>query len=143
MQKVLLMIGTRKGGFLATSSPDRETWDLKGPFLKGSEVHYVTYLPKNSTIVSTVKSWWFGSAVRYSTDGGENWTEPERGIKFAEGRDKSVERIWIVREGADALYAGVDPGALFRSGDNGRTWDELQPLTDHPTRDKWFPGAVD
>ena len=56
MQKVLLMIGTRKGGFLATSSPDRKTWDLKGPFLKGSEVHYVTYLPKTSTIVSTVKS---------------------------------------------------------------------------------------
>jgi photosystem II stability/assembly factor-like uncharacterized protein len=141
VQKILLMIGTRKGGFLATSTADRKTWDLKGPFLKGSEVHYVTYLPKTSTIISTVKSWWFGSAVRYSTDGGENWTEPERGIKFAEGRDKSVERIWIVREGADALYAGVDPGALFRSGDEGKTWDEVQSLTDHPTRDKWMPGA--
>ena len=141
MQKVLLMIGTRKGGFLAASNPDRKSWELKGPFLKGSEVHYVTYLPKSGTIVSTVKSWWFGSAVRYSADGGENWTEPARGIKFEEGRDKSVERIWIVREGADALYAGVDPGALFRSADSGKTWDEVRPLTDHPTRDKWSPGA--
>src|SRR6476620_6947579 len=141
MRDVMLMIGTRKGGFLATSDASRKSWTLKGPFLKGSEVHYVNYLPKARTIVSTVKSWWFGCGVRCSAYRGENWTEPERGIKFEEGREKSVERIWIVREGADALYAGVDPGALFRSTDNGKTWDEVRSLTDHPTRDKWFPGA--
>ena len=141
MQKVMLMIGTRKGGFLATSDEARASWSLKGPFLKGSEVHYVTHLPKNDTLVATVKSWWFGPAVRLSNDGGENWTEPERGIRFDESRGKSVERIWIVREGPGALYAGVDPGALFWSKDEGKTWDEIPALTDHPTRDKWFPGA--
>ncbi len=50
MQKVLLMIGTRKGGFLAASNPDRRSWEPKGPFLKGPEVHDITYLPKSGTI---------------------------------------------------------------------------------------------
>jgi photosystem II stability/assembly factor-like uncharacterized protein len=141
VNQIMLMIGTRKGGFLATSDSDRRTWDLKGPFLKGSEIHYVTYLPKTDTLVATVKSWWFGPGLRMSSDGGENWIEPERPIRFVEARGKSVERIWIVRDGPHALYAGVDPGALFRSKDNGMTWDEVESLTDHPTRDKWFPGA--
>jgi photosystem II stability/assembly factor-like uncharacterized protein len=141
MRNVTLLIGTRKGAFLAAADADRKSWTLKGPLLKGSEVHYVTYLPKTSTLVATVKSWWFGCGVQMSTDRGETWVEPERGIRFDESRGKTVERIWIVREGADALYAGVDPGALFRSRDNGQTWDEVPSLTDHPTREKWFPGA--
>jgi len=137
----MLMIGTRKGAFLAFSGEGRDQWELKGPFLKGSEVHYLTFLAKSVTLVATVKSWWFGPSVRLSSDFGDNWKEPERGIKFDEARGKTVERIWIVREGPDALYAGVDPGALFTSGDDGMTWDEVQTLTDHSTRDKWSPGA--
>src|SRR5687768_219293 len=105
MNRVMLMIGTRKGGFLATSGPERRAWDLKGPFLKGSEVHYVTYLSKTNTVVATVKSWWFGPAVRLSPDRGENWTEPEKPVRFEEARGKSVERVWIVREGPRGLYA--------------------------------------
>ena len=42
---------------------------------------------------------------------------------------------------AGRLYAGVDPGALFVSDDRGETWREVPALTDHPTREKWFPGA--
>jgi photosystem II stability/assembly factor-like uncharacterized protein len=141
MPTVMLMIGTRKGAFLATSDPERKRWELTGPLLKGSEIHYVNYLPKTGTLISTVKSWWFGPGVRLSADRGETWTEPERAIRFDDSRGKSVERIWIVREGPDAIYAGVDPGALFRSRDDGRTWDEITSLTDHPTRAKWFPGA--
>jgi photosystem II stability/assembly factor-like uncharacterized protein len=137
----MLMIGTRKGGFLATSDQERKAWTLEGPFLKGSEVHYVAYLPKSDTLIATVKSWWFGPSVRLSTDKGKTWIEPERAIRFEESRGKTVERIWIVREGLDAVYAGVDPGALFRSRDGGRSWDEVTALTDHPSRDKWSPGA--
>ena len=35
--KVLLLIGTRKGGFVATSDVGRANWTLAGPFLKGCE----------------------------------------------------------------------------------------------------------
>jgi hypothetical protein len=82
MPQLLLMIGTRKGAFLASSAPDRRKWDLKGPFLKGSEVHYVAYLAKTDPLISTVKSWWFGPGLRLSTDRGETWTEPERITRY-------------------------------------------------------------
>lgn len=141
VQTVMLMIGTRKGGFIATAGADRTAWTLEGPFLKGSEVHFVTYLPRTETLVATVKSWWFGPGIRLSADRGANWIEPERGIRFDESRGKSVERIWMVREGSNAVYAGVDPAALFRSRDAGNTWDEVTALTDHQTREKWSPGA--
>ena len=39
------------------------------------------------------------------------------------------------------VYAGCDPGALFRSTDWGQTWDMVESLTLHPTRAKWMPGA--
>lgn len=42
---------------------------------------------------------------------------------------------------AGRLYAGVDPGALFVSDDNGAHWREVPALTDHPTRARRFPGA--
>src|SRR5262249_25837667 len=39
------------------------------------------------------------------------------------------------------LYAGVDPGALFASDDDGACWREIESLTDHPTRARWVPGG--
>ena len=34
----------------------------------------------------------------------------------------------------------MDPGALFVSEDRGQQWQEVQSLTDHPSREQWFPG---
>jgi hypothetical protein len=37
MKQVMLMIGTRKGGFLAAADVSRTRWELKGPIFKGVE----------------------------------------------------------------------------------------------------------
>ena len=39
------------------------------------------------------------------------------------------------------LWLGRDPGVLFRSADGGATWDVNDGLLDHPTRERWEPGA--
>jgi len=39
------------------------------------------------------------------------------------------------------VYLGTDPDALFRSADNGATWEMVEALTKHATREKWTPGA--
>ena len=142
--KLLLMIGTRKGGFLATADPARRTWSLKGPFLKGNEVGYLGYLRESDTVVLAGKSSWWGPGLQLSNDLGETWREPAGGVRFAEGRGHSVERIWIVKadpRAPRAVYAGVDPGALFVSEDGGDHWREVEALTSHDTRAKWSPGA--
>jgi len=142
--RILLLIGTRKGAFIAAADGARREWTLKGPFLKGCEVNHAAYLAPARAIVLAAKSGWWGPALQWSTDLGETWREPASGTRFEEGRGHSVERIWTVK--ADPrkpgrLYAGVDPGALFVSDDQGEHWSEVRALTEHPTRQKWFPGA--
>jgi photosystem II stability/assembly factor-like uncharacterized protein len=139
----LLLIATRKGGFIASSDAERRRWTLKGPFLKGSEVNHLTHIG-DGRLVLAGKSAWFGPTVQLSDDEGVTWRDATSGIRFAEGRGKTVERIWFVKADPRVpgrLYAGVDPGALFVSDDRGDEWREVPALTDHPTRDKWFPGA--
>jgi hypothetical protein len=148
MRQVVLMIGTRKGAFLALSSRDRLDWTLKGPLLKGAEVNHVTILRGSgdeAVLAVASKTEWFGPELHLSSDMGETWMEPSRSVRFDAERGHSVARVWTISEDrrgpSPVLYAGVDPGALFRSADRGITWEEIRGLTDHPTRDKWNPGA--
>ena len=139
------MIGTRKGAFLAFSDLDRKSWALKGPIFKGVQVNDVVYAPDvGGTIIVAGKCEWWGPGIQVSTDLGETWQERPP-VRFAEGRGHSVERVWIIRQGthngATALYAGVDPGALFVSTDVGNAWEEVDTLTDHESRNLWSPGG--
>ena len=45
MKQLMLMIGTRKGAFLAFSDPGRKTWAITGPIFKGVQVDHVAYAP--------------------------------------------------------------------------------------------------
>ena len=148
MTRVMLLIGTRKGAFVAFSDPDRRRWELKGPILKGVQVNDVVYAADpgdGGAIIVAGKSEWWGPGVQVSADLGDTWEERPP-VRFAEGRRHSVERVWIVRQGQlgerpPALFAGVDPAALFASTDGGASWNEIESLTDHSSRDIWFPGA--
>ena len=99
MQQVLLMIGTRKGAFLAFSDPGRKTWEMTGPFCKGVQVDHVAYAPDDGggAVVVTGTSAWWGPGLQISTDLGETWQE-RSSVRFAEGREHSVERIWITKQ---------------------------------------------
>ena len=139
---VHLLIGTRKGGFIATSDAGRREWSLQGPFLKGHEVNHVAHVGGGRFVMAGKSAWW-GPALQISDDAGRTWRETGA-VRFGEGRGHSVERIWFVKADPrvqDRLYAGVDPGALFVSDDRGDSWREVPSLTDHPTRAKWSPGA--
>ena len=142
--RILLLIGTRKGGFIAASDAARRSWTISGPLMKGCEVNHLAWIPDAQTIILAGKSSWWGPATQISRDLGETWHEPAAPIRFEEGRAHSVERIWAIksdRRVPGRLYAGVDPGALFVSDDGGERWREIESLTEHPTRAKWFPGA--
>ena len=144
--KVYLLAGTYKGAFFFTADRARKTWSIKGPFLKGVEVNDVMIDTRSKpTMFACAYSTWFGADIRISRDFGKTWREPQRGIRFAEGSEKKVERVWTVAGGPanepSVLYAGVDPGTMFKSEDGGESWKELTGLTNHSTRQKWQPGA--
>ena len=54
------------------------------------------------------------------------------------------KRVWHLEPSLtdpNAVYAGVEDAALFRSGDGGESWQELAGLRGHDTGPKWQPGA--
>src|SRR5262249_11759753 len=54
------------------------------------------------------------------------------------------KRVWHLEPSPndpDAVYAGVEDAAIFRSGDGGKTWHELPGLRGHGTGTQWMPGA--
>ena len=143
---VLLLVGTHKGGFLLSSGLERRTWKVEGPLFRGNDVnHLVLDQRTKPTLFACVNSSWWGSDVRLSHDLGRTWEEPESGVQFGEEAEQSVKRVWCVVPGSPAspgvLFAGADPGALFRSHDGGLNWSEVESLTAHPTREQWQPGA--
>ena len=145
-KQVYLLVGTHKGGFLFRSDLSRQNWAMSGPFFPGNDVNHLILDQRGEpALFACVNSSWWGSDVRFSYDLGENWKEAESTVRFAEGRERKVERIWCLVPGPsdqpDVLYAGVAPAALFQSCDGGRNWAEIESLSEHPTREKWSPGA--
>jgi photosystem II stability/assembly factor-like uncharacterized protein len=143
--KISVWIGTRKGAFAATSR-NRKTWNLDGPHFRGLEVNHVAQDPREpKRFYAAVNSPWFGPHIHASTNGGKTWKLSEKGLELKCVPNESLKRVWHIAPGAEdepgVVYAGGDPGALFRSSDWGKSWEEVTSLTAHPTREKWTPGA--
>lgn len=137
MPHVTLLIGTAKGGFLATSA-DRVNWTVDGPFFKGWKVTTAARIG-GRFIVGTASDV-YGPAL-HTSDDLENWTQVQRGPAWPEGSDRALKQIWCIADGGDRLWAGVDDAGLFSSVDGGATWDPVDALNEHETRSGWFPGA--
>ena len=147
----LLMIGTRKGLFLARSD-DRESWSLDGPHFPMNSV-YATAIDRRSAtpdgsvrLLAGADSEHWGPSVFRSDDLGASWQETEGGaIRFPAETGAALVRTWQLRPaGADQpglVWAGVEPGALFRSEDGGETFSLVESLWDHPHRERWMPGG--
>ena len=139
-------VGTRKGAFVF-SSGDRKKWKTEGPFFAGEEVHHVAQDPREPRrIFAAVGNAWFGYHLRRSEDGGKTWALSEEGLSVAGSLPgESLKRIWHIAPGAaddpGVVWLGADPGALFRSADNGSTWEPVSGLTNHASRGKWNAGA--
>lgn len=140
-----IWIGTRKGAFVCRSR-DRQRWQIEGPLFTGEEVHHVVQDPRQPhRYYAAAGNAWFGPHLHASSDAGKTWKLAENGLAMSGGEGESLKRIWHVAPGAaddpGAVYLGADPGALFRSPDNGESWHMVEGLTRHPTREKWQPGA--
>jgi photosystem II stability/assembly factor-like uncharacterized protein len=141
---VLLLVGTKKGLFLLRSDDGRRDWQLEGPLLEGWEVMHAMVDPRDGALYAAAQSWVYGGTVNRSTDLGKTWQRTEK-IGLPEDTGLTLERVWHLepaRESEpDTLWLGAAPGALLRSDDKGKTWDAVRGLTQHPTREKWQPGA--
>ncbi len=144
---VLLAIGTGKGLFLARSADDRRNWQVSGPHFPMTAVYSfaIDTRRRPTRLLAGVTSSHFGPSVATSDDLGETWDEPEHApIAFPADTKAALEQVWQLAPGRagepDVVYAGVQPSALFRSQDGGRSFELVRGLWDHPHRPQWTPG---
>jgi hypothetical protein len=139
-KKFTLFIGTQKGLFKFESSKARKKWQLSGPYLAGWEVSSI--LPQADNLLVGTSHYVYGATIRSSRDGGETFVQSEGSPQYTDSKFK-VNRIWQLARHpkTKTLYAGVDEAGLFRSDDDGQTWEEVSGLTQHETRPLWQPGA--
>jgi predicted Rdx family selenoprotein len=137
---VVLPVGTRKGLFLLRSD-DRTKWEVEGPLLEGWAVNHAIVDPRDRTLHAATNNPFYGATAHRSSDGGKSWERADE-LGLPEDGELKLNATWHIEPGRDSeLWLGGDPGVLFRSGDGGRTWQLNQGLFEHPTRDRWQPGA--
>ena len=140
-ERILVLIGTRKGVFILESDAARRNWALRGPFCAAWPINHVIGDPASGAIHAAGGNNWFGPAVWTSPDLGDSWSHSNEGLAHPAG-EPPVEAAWSLAAGPGGLYAGVAPAGLFHSDDGGRRWRPLEALHRHPTRERWNPGAA-
>jgi hypothetical protein len=154
--EIRLLVGTRKGAFVLTADGKRDVWRVEGPYFPGWEIYHVKGSPVDpNRIYASQSSSWFGQLIQRSDDGGKTW-EPAGSAFVYDGTPGTHQwydgtphpwkfvRVWHLEPSLtdpEALYAGVEDAALFRSLDGARTWHELPALREHESGSSWQPGA--
>ena len=144
----LVLVGTTKGAFVLSSDAGRSDWRIDGPHFPGESVYAAAYDDRGGRHRLLMAPWsnHWGATVRISDDFGASWSGPERQVvRFPEGSGLSLAQIWQIAPGfadePDVVWCGVEPAALFRSGDAGESWSPVEGLLAHPHRSRWSPGA--
>ncbi len=141
VERILVLVGTKKGVFIAESDTERKSWNLRGPFCEHWPMNHVVGDPATGTIHGGGGNEWFGPAVWKSTDLGESWTHSSAGLAY-DAAEEPVKAVWSLHRLNGSLYAGVQPAGLFRSDDDGDSWRHLDGLRKHPSRPEWNPGGA-
>jgi len=141
--RILLTIGTKKGLFIAESSSSRQHFKLRGPFGAGVAVYSSLVDTRGAPrIYASSCNAFFGMKVLRSTDLGKSFKETKSAPAFAKDDGRALANIWSIEPGAakNELLCGVEPAALFRSGDGGDSWEMVGGISNHAHARQWSPG---
>ena len=145
----VVLVGTRKGLFVLLADTKRQKWRAEGPHFLGQIVNHAVLNPATGTLLVAARAGHLGPTVFRSTDFGKNWKEASLPPAFPKssgsGYGWSVSHVFWLSPGhasePKAWYAGTSPHGLFRSDDDGVTWQSVDGYNLHPDRRKWLGGS--
>lgn len=153
------LVATRKGLFtIERRGKVRTSWGITRTAFLGDNVSMVLPPDAEGRAFAALDHGHFGPKLHRSTDGGRQWKEcaapamPAPAEGEEEWREpvggrvipQHVLRIWSLERGRyGAVWCGTLPGGLFRSPDNGDSWEFVRTLWDRPERKEWFGGGAD
>lgn len=146
-----ILIGTGKGLVVFRRKP--AGWGI-------DRVHFLGFPVAMVYVDERTNTWWAGIAHRhwgqklhYSIDEGRNWTAAQTPVYPSDavvksGKPATLRKVWCMahagRDRPGELYLGAEPGGLFHSRDGGQTFQLVEALWDHPSRQhEWFGAGRD
>lgn len=149
-QNVLLM-GTRKG-LVTYKQNNNGSWKYSDTQFLGVPVSIATYDQNTGTWWALLDHGHWGCKLHRSKDG-KQWDELEapkypEGEEIKDGVPAATKLLWAFSNGGNdkpgTIYVGTEPGGLFKSTDNGDSFELVRGLWDHPSRKtQWFGGGRD
>jgi len=156
-----LFVATRKGLFTVDRT-DRNAspWHVTRAEFVGDPVSIVLPDRRSGNVYAALGHGHFGVKLHRSADGGATFNEiatptyppkpddvesrcPTRNIPIP----WNLELIWALETGGateqGVLWCGSVPGGLFKSNDDGASWEFVRSLWDRPERSQWFGGGMD
>jgi hypothetical protein len=159
------ILGTRKGAWVLRNGNGQG--GLDEPWFFGMQVHHVVQDPRRGeTLIAAVRTGHLGPTIYRSTDGGRTWKEAEKPPRFkakeeyansaldaddARRQGLTLDHVFFLAPGhvgqPGVWFAGSSPIGLFKSEDDGITWDGVAGFNDNPALSKWCynfaPGTPD
>ena len=149
-----ILVATRKGLFVLERTGGE--WRIADVHFLGDPVSMALFDARTGTLHAALNLGHFGVKMRRSRDGGRSWDEtaaptyPEQ-PPAAPGAEPeapwTLQQVWSLETGGvdrpGVLWAGTIPGGLFRSRDDGDSWELMRGLWDRPERKEWFGGGYD
>jgi hypothetical protein len=139
-------VATRKGLFELRRRG--AAWAIEHASFLGEPVTiFLPPAPGGSRMLASLTTGHYGTKVHASDDGGRTWAEVATPTyppqpEGAEGPAWKLVLNWALeRDGDGTLWAGTLPGGLFRSGDEGRSWQLVESLWNRKERLGWFGGG--
>lgn len=151
-----LLVATRKGLF-TVGRRAAGAWEIEDATFLGDNVSMAMHDPRSGMTFAALDHGHFG--VKMHRRQGTTWQEvsspayPPKPEDCDEtdmwGRPLpwSTVRVWALEAGGEdepgLLWCGTIPGGLFKSRDDGATWEIVDPLWRDPKRRQWMGGGAD
>src|SRR5687767_14609037 len=137
--RVVVCVGTKKGLFLFESNAKRRDWKLRGPFLEGWSVYHACVDTRRGAKVHVAGNSDVFATNTFSADlKSEKFVAAKKGPVPPKPHPKHEKiykmygiarapRTWHIEPGRagekGVLYAGTAPAGLFRTENDGKTWE--------------------